>query len=227
MIRLEKSSKLRRTIRQDDATELGISTWTLVRQALQTRKIDEALRYIDYGYKENKATHDTVCSFVDDALVHLARFSEQEIYELARKTYLPAVTSWLSNKLDVEEFLQINTEFQRGHGGNITVTEELDKYVVRCDPCGSGGQLIRKKQNIGIVKKAYPWTWGKSGVPLYCVHCCVLFEILPTELRGYPIRINLLGERPEDPCIHYFYKKPELIPEEYFSRIGMTKTIKL
>jgi len=35
-----------------------------------------------------------------------------------------------------------------------------------------------------------------------------------------------MGEKPEDPCIHYYYKKPELIPKEYFTRIGVTKTIR-
>jgi hypothetical protein len=43
------------------------------------------------------------------------------------------------------------------------------------------------------------------------------------ELRGYPVRITLVGDKPEDPCVHLFYKKPELIPEEYFTRIGMKK----
>ena len=67
---------------------------------------------------------------------------------------------------------------------------------------------------------------SRSGVPYYCVHCCMFKEILPIELRGYPIRINFPGERPEDPCIQFFYKRPELIPEEYFARVGKTKTVK-
>lgn len=97
--------------------------------------------------------------------------------------------------------------------------------MMRCDPCGSGGRLRRTK-NIGITKKAYPWSWGKSGIPYYCTHCCLAWEIIPTELWGYPIRINLVTDRPEDPCVHLFYKKPELIPEEYFDRLGMTKKIR-
>jgi len=36
----------------------------------------------------------------------------------------------------------------------------------------------------------------------------------------------MIGERPEDPCVHLFYKKPELIPEEYFKRVGKTKPTK-
>jgi len=53
-----------------------------------------------------------------------------------------------------------------------------------------------------------------------------MLDIIPIELRGYPIRITIPGDKPEDPCIHLFYKKPELIPEDYFTRVGKTKTIK-
>jgi hypothetical protein len=51
-------------------------------------------------------------------------------------------------------------------------------------------------------------------------------EMIPIELRGYPTGIIEIAERPEDPCIQLFYKKPELIPGKYFTQLGMTKTIK-
>ncbi len=225
MVRLQKSQALGRIIRQDDASELVAPTWTLVREAVRTGKIDEALKLIDYGCFEDKMMHDSMCSFVDDTLTYLAGFGEEKVYEVVSKRYAPMARRWLSDTPGVEESLQRGIEYQRGHGGNATITEESDRYVVRCDPCGSGGQLRRSK-NVGTLKKAYPWTWGRSSVPYYCVHCAVLWEIVPVELRGYPIRISIMGNKPEDPCIHYYYKKPELIPEEYFSRIGKTKTIK-
>jgi len=225
MVRLEKSKALGRLIRQDDAAELGISTWKLVREAIQAGKVDEALKYLNYGCSEVKMLHDSMISFVDDAFTHLAGFGEEEIYEVVKKRYYPVVRRWLSETPGLEESLQRAVEFQRGHGGSLTVTEEADRYVVRCDPCGSGGQLRRTK-DVGTLGKTYPWAWGKSGIPYYCAHCAVLWEILPIELRGYPIRISELGDKPEDPCIHYYYKKPELIPEEYFIRVGMAKTIK-
>ncbi len=85
---------------------------------------------------------------------------------------------------------------------------------------------MRRTRDVGTTKKAYPWSWSRSGIPYYCAHCCIQWEILPIELRGYPIRISVPGEKPEDPCVHYFYKKPELIPEEYYTSVGKTKTIK-
>jgi hypothetical protein len=50
-----------------------------------------------------------------------------------------------------------------------------------------------------------------------------MWEILPIEMRGYPIRINLIGDKPEDPCVHFYYKKPELMPDEYFAVTGQLK----
>lgn len=219
MINLKKSEALDRMIRQEGPEELVIPTWTLVREAIRAGKIDEALTFLDYGFNEIKTIHDSLCSFGDDVLTHLASINEEEVYKVLRKRYEPVIRHWLSDTPGVKESLQRGIEYQRGHGGECTIIEETDRYVIRCDPCGSGGQLRRTK-DVGKTKKADHWTWSKSGVAYYCVHCCVMWEILPIELRGYPIRINLIGDRPEDPCIHLYYKKPELIPEEYFKRIG-------
>jgi len=225
MIRLEKSEALRRKIRQDDIPELVIPTWNLVRKAMQAGKIDEALEFMEYGCAESKAMHDASISIIDDAVTYLARFGEEEVPKMFRQTFYPMVKDWMSVTPGVEETLQRCAEFQRSHFSDCTIVEEPDRYVMRCDPCGSGGRLRRSK-NAGTTKKPYPWSWGKSGIPYYCTHCCLAWEIIPTELWGYPIRINLVTDKPEDPCIQYYYKKPELIPEEYFTRIGMTKTIK-
>lgn len=225
MIRLEKSNAFGRVIRQDDTEELGIPTWTLIREAILAGKMDEALNLLDYCYSEIKPLHDKLCSFVDCALNQLARFNEEEVYKYFRIKLEPVIRIWLSKTPGVKESLQKGLELQRGHGGNCSVTEETDRYVVICDPCGSGGQLRRTKDS-SMVKKAYFWTWGKSNFPYYCAHCCVMWEILPIELRGYPIRINIIGNKPEDPCVHLYYKEPKLIPDEYFARINQIKIYK-
>lgn len=225
MVRLEKSKALQRKIRQDDVKEMAKPTWDLVRDAIKSGKVNEALEFISYGCTENKAMHDSAVSFAEMALTQLARFGEEELDKLFRDRYGPQVQAWISTTPGVMESLYRCVEYQRGHFGEFTVTEEPDRYVAKYDPCGSGGRL-RRTRGVGTTKKAYPWSWSKAGVPYYCTHCCLMMEIIPIELRGYPIRINIPGDKPEDPCIHLFYKKPELIPEEYFTRVGKTKTIK-
>jgi len=222
MIRLEHSESLGRKIRKDSLEELRIPTWTLVREAIREGKAEEAIRFLDYACWEAKSAHDSLCSFIDDVMTHLAEVNEELIYEVLRKRYDSVIRRWFSETLSVEESIQRCTEWQRGHGANCTITEEPERYVIKCNPCGSGGQLRRIK-DVGKMKKAYNWTWGKIGVPYYCVHCCIMWEVIPGEFRGYPIRINLVGEKAQDPCVHLYYKKPELIPREYFERIGLKK----
>jgi len=226
MIRLEKSETLQRKIRQDDVAELAIPTWDLVRKAVKAGKVNKALEFINYGCFEAKQMHDILAEFPDISLKHIADCGgEEEIAKVLRKRYYNRAKNFISTIKSPREALQRLVEQQRAHFSKFTVVEEPDRYVVRTDPCGSGGRLRRIKQ-VGVTKKAYPWSWNKIGIPYYCCHCCVYFEILPIELRGYPIRVHEITERPEDPCIHYYYKSPELIPEEYFNRVGMVKTIK-
>lgn len=226
MIRLEKSETLQRKIRQDDVAELSIPTWNLVRKAVKAGKINEALEFINYGCFEAKQMHDILAEFPDIALTHIAKCcGEEKIIKILRKRYYDRTKNFILTIKNSKEALQRLVEQQRAHFSEFTVVEESDRYVVRTDPCGSGGRLRRIKQ-VGITKKTYPWSWNKIGIPYYCCHCCVYFEILPIELRGYPIRVHEITERPEDPCIHYYYKSPELIPEEYFNRVGKVKKIK-
>ena len=222
MIRLEINKSLDRLTRQDDISDLSIPTKKLVSDAIRTGKSEEALRLLDYCFSEMKTLHDGLCSLVDDILTHLGAQDELKVYRFLRQRYKPAVQRWILQTPSALESLHRGLEFQRGHGGSCKIYEDTRKYQVICDPCGSGGQLRRTKL-IHAVKGAYPWTWGKSGIPYYCVHCCVMWEILPVELRGYPIRITLIGRNAQAPCIHLYYKNPALIPAKYFRRIGQVK----
>ena len=225
MIRLAKSEIFRRKIRQDDPPDLATPTWDLVHDAMQNGDLKEALELSEYGIAESKAMHDNLVSFVDDGCTYIAGLGEEEVNNFLRQKYHGGIKKMMSKIPDVEDNLYMFTEYQRSHFSDFTVVEEPDRYVVTYDPCGSGGRLMRTK-NVARTKKAYPWSWGESGVPYYCLHCCVAWETIPIELRGYPIRINLIPKKPDDPCVHLYYKRPELIPEEYFARVGMTKTIK-
>jgi hypothetical protein len=224
MIRLQYSEHLQRKIRQDDPQDLSIPTWTLLREAIIAGRTDEALEFLADGKVGAKTMHDLKRGESALLLTYIAdNFGEEQIEKYWR--HQVHTSNWLAQGYSVEDEVQIDAEQQRQHQGNLTIVEERDRYVITCDPCGSGGKARRDKIG-GVTKKAYPWSWSKRGVPYYCLHCALNWEIAPIEIRGYPIRVNLIGDTPEDPCVHLFYKKPELIPEEYFTRVGKTKTIK-
>ena len=86
--------------------------------------------------------------------------------------------------------------------------------------CGSGGKLMkdgkyensdRNKMNGGMCRNAA--TCGKEGMPFYCVHAPVMFDILPKEW-GWGDKIsNTYGRQYDDdgnpidePCSVTIYK---------------------
>ena len=225
MTKLEMSEALQRIIRKDDVSELTIPTWDLISEAIKAGRTEEALELLEYVHYETRDNNDTYVSMAEMLINHIISLGdEEEAMKIWYQRAVPKIKSWLSTTTGVEETLRRCVELQRGHHGDLTIVEEPDRYVVRYDPCGSMGRL-RRIRSVATTKKAYPWSWGKAGVPYYCCHCCIQWEIVAIELRGYPIRISTPGDKPEDPCVHLFYKKPELIPEEYFTRVGMKKDI--
>ncbi len=222
-MKIERSDALGRDIRRDEGQELAESTWDQVRRLVSAGRAEEALAGIDYGCAEAKMMHDSMCSFADDALSRLAELAgEAEVEKLLRKRYEPVIRRWLASTPGVTESVERGIEFQRGHFGKTSLKEEPDRFVVTCEPCGSGGQLRRTKQ-VARAKQPHDWTWNKADVPYYCTHCALMWEIIPTEIRGYPIRVNLPPKKDADSCVHLYYKTAEAIPEEYFERISRTR----
>ncbi len=224
MTNLENPASLDQNIRKGDGAEPTPSDWDVLSEKIKAGEHGEALELLKKTQAESQANNDNMTSFVETVLTHLAGLDETEVFNIFRQRYELRVKNFLSVDHSTEEILQHCTRLQKRHLAHFTVTEEPDRYVVRYDPCGTGGRL-RRTRPVGTTKKAYPWSWGKTDVPYYCCHCCVHWEMIATELRGYPLRITLIGDQPEDPCVHLFYKKPEFIPEEYFTRIGMKKDL--
>lgn len=225
MIRLEKLNPLGRIIRQDDVKDVAIPNWELIRQAIHEGRNEDALKLIEYEELVEKLNNDLFVNVADNLLTYIAAFGEEDkLPDILRKNS-QKIKDWLFITPGVEESLFRCIESQRSHHAVINVEEDDEKYIVRLNPCGSGGRLRRAKE-VAKTQKAYDWSWNKKGVPYSCLHCAMQWEILPIEIRGYPVRITNIGDRPEDPCVHLFYKRPELIPEEYFRRVGKIKTVK-
>lgn len=241
MYKLEKSETLDREIRKDDLSELGVPTWTLIEQAIKAGKQKEARELLDYMFNhEVKFMHDLYTDWVWGLLTYIAdHFGEEHVPEamkfvsmvnpLDKKSSLTDATS----KVTVEELVQRMAEANRAHcayPGNITVTEEKDRYVLSLNPCGSGGRMRRTGRtkppyNFGATKKPYPWSWSKAGVSYYCTHCALWTGIMGIEKQGFPVRVHEYPDNPDEPCRIIFYKKPELIPEKHFTELGKKKDV--
>ncbi|MFC2044625.1 hypothetical protein ACFLT8_05490 [Chloroflexota bacterium] len=119
--------------------------------------------------------------------------------------------------------------------GGFTIEEYEDRYELVWDPCYSGGRSRRGDPITGTPPRTGPpynyngnqvphtWTWGKTGVPGNCPHCTWIHNIADAEQRGYLQWVSGYSENPWRPCTYIAYKDVDWIPEECYTRIGMTK----
>jgi hypothetical protein len=111
----------------------------------------------------------------------------------------------------------------RAHHSNITLTEEKDRFVMKLDPCNSGGRMLRKGLDLGKTKKAIPESWSRKGISYYCTHCA--FHSITSVKKGapHPTWIYERSDDPAAPCYQYCYKTTEAVPEKYFKELGLKK----
>ena len=244
MIKLTALKKLGRAVRLDDTKELGLATAELVCQAIDEGRYEDAKALARYTVGEGKGLHDLFCDWIWDLLTHIAkRHGEQEMYETLRETQ----GTWMLKRtwkaflgMSITQRVQFSAEMMRAHhsgpqqDGGIEVLEEADRYVIKIDPCGSGGRMRRgdpvdgtssrlgPPYNFGTTSKGYDWSWGKQDVPYYCVHCCVN-EMMPMEWGGHPLWVTGYDPDASKPCAWYVYKTAEAIPQEVYTRVGRKK----
>jgi len=85
MVKLVYSDILGRKIRSDPWEELGVSTWTKIKEAIQAGRTQEALDLVDYLKPESKLIHDSYCDWTYADLTFVAQnFSEEQVYHALR-----------------------------------------------------------------------------------------------------------------------------------------------
>jgi len=194
----------------------------------------------------------------------IERFGEGVVPEIYERIIMPLFV-WRYEKFDISKhdwetdslptLLYVALESMRAHlstvnrdGSPLELIEEEDRWILRFDPCGSGGRATRGDWVEGtpsrmeppygwrVIEGAYDWTDGKAGVCAYCNHCQVLMEHLPMDRFGYPVRVVeppqypirngiRVDDRSEDrqKCQWTMYKDPTTVPEEIYARSGRTK----
>ena len=243
---------LGRPLRVGTLEELGENTIDKLKEEIKAGHKQEALDLAEYLLWEGADLHDTYTDWVYADLDWIARnYGEEEIPKVLRhvkkildtKAIQAAKAKKPEGKVIDTPFAKVQrmTEVQRAHRsgrlerGDIKVWEEPDRFVMEFDPCGGGGRMARgpldksgsrleAPYNLGTTSKPYPWSWSKANVPYYCLHCCIWREQMAIEAKGYPLRVTEcpVGDW-NKPCHWYIYKSPELIPAEYFERVGYKK----
>ena len=185
------------------------------------------------------------------------QLGEPAIRDMYDRVLLPLFV-WRYEKFDVDKhpwdesleiLMLVACEAMRGHlvgperTGDMELIELEDRFVLRFDPCGSGGRTLRGDPIEGtgprmqppydwtVTEEKHSWNHYTPGVCLYCTHCIILMEEMPMDRFGYPVRVidpplydadrTAVGEAPK--CQWQMFKDPTAVPEEYYTRVGRTK----
>jgi hypothetical protein len=203
---------------------------------------------LDRARRTWRETHDRACDLVYGLLDVGARLlGEERIGDMwdelmgplypSRDRYDRSRTPWRES---VDVLVLDAAASLRGHlsgpdrMGDVEIEETPDRFVLRFDPCGSGGRTLRPDAedgpprmdppfNFAVTTRKHDWAWNTEGVCLYCVHCCQLQERVPIGRLGYPIRViepplwpNGAGRK----CTWTVYKDPSLVPDDAYRRVG-------
>lgn len=118
--------------------------------------------------------------------------------------------------------------FTRVHLQPVPLEEDDEKLTFACTICPSGGRMIAAghydaPRDDLVVRGPHPLTYGRDEIPVYCCHEPVM-EMDSIRETGVPLFVVEPAERLGfETCKTYLYKRPEDIPERYYTRLGMTK----
>ena len=196
-----------RLLRTDAPGTLGKPSHLLAKEAIDAGRLEEAKQLTRTAHDEFKSLHDLYCDWMWDMLSNIAkRFGEAEVYTMLRATqdkWMLRRTWKAFRNMAIKTQVDLTAEMMRAHrcgpeqDGEISVTEDEEKFTIVMDPCGSGGRMRRgdtkdgtpsrrgPPYDFGVTKEAHPWSWGRKDVPYYCTHCAVN-EILPIEWAAIP-----------------------------------------
>jgi hypothetical protein len=208
-----------------------------------------ALHELDLARSAWRETHDRACDLVYGLVDVGARLlGENRIGEMwdhlmdalypSRDRYDVRKTPWADS---VEVLVLDAADSLRGHlsgpsrSGEIEIEEQPDRFVLRFDPCGSGGRTLRPDNDGGpprmeppfdfaVTTRKHDWAWNTEGVCLYCVHCCQLQERAPIRRLGYPVRVvdpPVWPNGGDRKCTWTVYKDPSLVPDDAYRRVGL------
>lgn len=204
---------------------------------------------------------DRVCGIIDIAVQHLGEHRLRDLwdilladwYEIHARRYDTDHQPWLvsAHQLMVSIVDGFHAHMAGGsRQGDIAVIVEPDRMGFRFAPCGSGGRnvdpAVTQQQpragapfNFAVTTEEHEWAWNQKGICSYCVHCCLLNELMPIERLGYPTRVidpPVWGEKNRaklrlhdgsnaDPslsttCTWWVYRHPSLVPDRVYHRVG-------
>ncbi|MBN2242320.1 MAG: hypothetical protein JW793_06480 [Acidobacteria bacterium] len=220
-----------RIFTDEELREMGTPTLDLCIEAIEAGDKDRAKELAKRMKSEFNFLHDGYFFWVTGLQTYIYKnYGIDAVEEAEREAHTieAKVVFKPPEKTDIRSRVEHLASGLRGHMQPIEIVEDDRTVSLSMKPCGSGERLIQMggydpETGLGKVKDPHRITWGKKDFPLYCVHCPVM-EALEMEATGNFGAVHIVT----DPIYHgacqfVFYKNPEDIPEEFYTRIGKRK----
>ncbi len=226
-------------------------------RAIHRERKEEALELCDVAKETWRRGHDRDVDHTYGLMSEIvARCGESSIGPMWDKVIVP-LFSWRYDKFDIDKnswdealytLMLVACEAMRGHlvgperTGDFELIETDDRFILRFDPCGSGGRTLSGDAIEGtpsrmeapydwtVSQEPHPWNHGEKGICHYCTHCIRLMEEMAIDRFGYPVRVvdpPHYGQRDAsgslEKCQWQMFKDPTNVPEEYYARVGRVK----
>ncbi len=223
-----------------ELTDMARPTMDRAIEAIEAGDTELALQLCEGMKHEWRFLHDlmaeSMLGLVDFIQRRLGDEGVGECWEVALRRGWQRDTGKILDR-DRREIVAALAATWRAHSGSatgpnpgaFTISEDEEKFTFAMNPCGSGQRLWRNgayrgEDAYGVTEAAHDWSYGRAGFPLYCTHCAFMNELLPIKWYGLP----LYPSKPprdfdHDPCVWYWYKRAEDIPDEYWRRYGLER----
>lgn len=221
---------------ETELASMTVPAWERAKAAIAAGHPEEAVALIDEGAQRVRGLQiysiewiTSLLSFVgrelgEDAVERALRATSDDFVNQRRQ---PAgAPPW--DTLPATTRAKAIARAMVANGGACEVAEDEEKIILSFR-CGSGGRLIdegRYEVDGGpylSLHDAGPRTFGRTEFPVYCAHCSVHNELQPVESGGTPTSIEFPPERAGEPCVHHVYKDVTRLPDEAYTRIGLTR----
>lgn len=217
---------------EKELEEMGKRTRDLIDEAIDNGELERAKSLNHRMHAEFLSMHDLFRDWIAGLLTYIyENHGEQALEDSMKQSLAAPFKSMIEayERADFRKKVEMLSMGLRGHLQPMEVTEDDEKVCIKMTPCGTGERLVAEgaygpPKNFSLVKKPHVMTYGKSNCPVYCAHEPIL-EMLPMDWVGHLLWVVYPSEEKWGGCRFCIYKRPDLIPEEAYKRLGKKKPV--
>jgi len=205
--------------------DLNQSIAELAITAIQADDKDGAKKYVRQLEAETAFSRGIMTDMINLILTFVGKeYGEEKVKDAWMYTcenfWKPVVENFKTMPYD--KVIEAFSALHRGLGSKFRVEQDDEKATIFVTGCGTAGQLMkdgkyentnRHPNNGGMLHNEYTWSCNRKGMPYYCVHAPVMYQILPKKWDWNQIEYEFGrqydddGNPVDEPCKVTIHKK--------------------